>query len=270
MIRLPTSMLEIYKEDLIDGIETVAASHVKLVRQNLRISSSIMESFFEPVVSGIQSCIKKVIDNLGGSVDVIYLVGGFGGCPYLYSKLIDEFSISYKCIVPPNPEYAVVEGSVLFHADPSVIQSRRADATYGKSVIRPFNSKVHDESHKIYDDDNVPLCDDLFQLIVEVGEIISPDSVYMCTSIPSHNFQTNMCVELFQSVHRANEIWYVSGQKSGDCKKIGEIVIDFTKQRGKLREVEFLFDFSHTEIKVTAYDKLSNSEIKTVIDFLSF
>lgn len=270
VLRLPISMLEIYKEDLVDGIETVAPSHVKLVRQNLRISPTKMESFFEPVVSGTLSCIKSTIDELGGSVDVIYLVGGFGGCPYLYWKLMDEFGISYKCIVPPNPEYAVVEGSVLFRADPSVIHSRRADATYGKSVIRPFNSKTHDESHKFYDEDKVALCDDLFQVIVEIGDVISPDTVYTCTSKPSQNSQTNMCIELFRSLCKANEIWYVSGQRSGQAEKIGEIVIDFIRrERGKSREVEFLFDFSHTEIQVTAYDKLSGVEIKSVVDFLS-
>lgn len=49
-----------------------------------------------------------------------------------------------------------------------------------------------------------------------------------------------------------------------------ELVVDFIdKGKNKSREVEFIFDFSHTEIQVTAYDKLSGYEIKTVVDFLS-
>lgn len=270
VFRLPISMLEIYKEDILDGIETVAASHVKLIRQNLRISAEKMEEFFEPVVSGTISCIQRVIDDLDGIIDVIYLVGGFGGCPYIYWRVIDEFGISYKCIVPPNPEYAVVEGSVLFRADPSVIKSRKADATYGKSVIRPFNSRIHDDSRKFYDDDKVLFCDDLFQVIVEVGEVVHPQHVYTCTSVPSHNFQRNMCVEIFRSPCKAADVWYVSGERSGGSEKIGEVVVDFPEQKkSKSREVEFFFDFSHTEIQVTAYDKLSRLEFKAVIDFLS-
>lgn len=270
VIRLPVSMLEIYKEDILNNITTIAPSHVKLLRQSLRISAEKVEQFFDPVVSGMLSCVKEVIHNLGGRIDVIYLVGGFGGCPYIYSKVLDEFGISYKCIVPPNPEYAVVEGAVLFYADPTVIQSRRADATYGKSVVRPFDNKIHDRSHRFYDDDNKPFCNDLFQVIVEVGEIIRSKCVYTCTSQPSQNFQRNMCLEIFRSPHKAEKVWYVSGYGSGEVEKIGELVVVFTEQeKDKSREVDFIFDFSRTEIQVTAYDRSSGYEIKTVVDFLS-
>jgi hypothetical protein len=270
VIRLPVSMLELYKEDILSNIKLVALSHVNLLRQNLRISAEKMEQLFQPVLSGLLSCIEKVIHDVGGLIDVIYLVGGFGGCPYIYNKVLNEFGISYKCIVPPNPEYAVVEGAVLFYADPTVIQSRRADATYGKSVIRPFDSKIHDKSHKFWDDDKVAFCDNLFQVIIEAGEIIHPRNVYTCTSQPSRSFQRNMCIEIFRSPCKAEEVWYVSGCGSGEVEKIGEMVIDFEEQRrDKAREVDFIFDFSQTEIQVTAYDESSGNAIKTVIDFLS-
>lgn len=269
VVQLPVSMLDIYEQNMRFGIKTAFSSHAKLVRQNLRISAEKMEQFFEPVMSGTISCIKEVLHNVGELIDVIYLVGGFGGCPYIYSKMLNEFGISYRCIVPPNPEFAVVEGSVLFHADPTVIQSRRADATYGKSVIRPFDSKIHDISHRFLDDDNMPFCDDLFQVIVEVGDIVHPRNVYTCTSQPTKKFQKNMCIEIFRSPYRAEETWYVLGVGSGEIEKIGELVIDFSEQKSdKSREVNFFFDFSHTEIQVTAYDKSSGYEIKAVIDFL--
>lgn len=271
VIRLPFSMLEIYREEMLEGIETVAPTQVKLVRQNLRISAVKMEEFFKPVVCEILSCISKVIGDIGEHIDVIYLVGGFGGCPYIYWKIVEEFGISYRCVVPPNPEYAVVEGSVLFRANPSVIQSRRADATYGKSVIRPFDSKIHDKSRICYGDNEACFCDNLFQVIIEKGEIIHPSYVYTCTSLPSYNLQKNMHIELFCSLCKADETWYVSGEKSGGAVKIGELVVDFINQEkhGKPREVEFIFDFCHTEIQITAHDKLSGVEFKSVIDFLS-
>ena len=269
VIRLPVSMLELYKEDILRNIEIVAASHVKLLRLNLRISVEQMEEFLKPVVFGILSCIKKVLHDVGGLIDVIYLVGGFGGSPYIYGKVLDEFGIGYRCVVPPNPEYAVVEGSVLFYADPAVIQSRKADATYGKSVIRPFNSKIHHPSHKCYDDDNKPLCQDLFQVIIEIGGVIHPDDVYVCTSRPCHNFQKSMSIEIFRSQYKADKVWYVAGEGSGEVEKIGELVVDFAEITGDTcREVDFVFDFSHTEIRVTAFDKHSGHEIKTVVDFL--
>ena len=273
VIRLPVAMLDIYKDELTKGIQTVAPYDVKLVRQNLRISVSKMEEFFQPVIVGIISCISLVINKLGGQIDVIYLVGGFGGCPYLYWKILDEFGISYKCIVPPNPEYAVVEGAVLFHADPSVIHSRRANATYGKSVIRPFENKIHNREHLFYED-KIPFCENLFQVIIEISEVIQPGHVYMCTSVPRTYDQKNMCIELYCTPCKADEVWYVTGERSGKAVKIGEVVIDLEcdrrqQNRDKCREVDFFFDFSQTEIQVTAYERATGREVKTVIDFLS-
>ena len=267
VIRLPVSMLDVYREELLKGVETVAPTQVKLVRQNLRISPEKMEDFFKPVVSEILSCVRRMAEDVQGYIDVIYLVGGFGGSPYMYWKILEEFGISYRCVVPPSPEYAVVEGAVIYRADPSVIHSRRADATYGKSVIRPFNSKIHDQSHKFNIDDTW-FCNDLFQVIIEADEVVHPDYVYTCTSLPSHCHQKNMCVEVFSSPLKADKVWYVN--EAHTAQKIGEIVVDFSSlTTSKLREVEFTFDFSHTEILVTAYDTLSGVEFKTVVDFLS-
>ena len=280
VLRLPTSMLEIYKEDVLDSIKSFGPSQVKLVRQNLRISVEQMTTFFRPAVTGILSCMHNMVDSLRGYVDVIYLVGGFGGSPYLYWQVLEEFGISYKCIVPPNPEFSVVEGSVMFRADPSTIHSRRADATYGKSVIRPFDRAIHDQRHRFYDDDNIPYCDNLFQTIVEVGEVVSSTHVYTCTSVPSHREQRNMCIEIFRSPCHPVDVWYVSGsERCRQVEKIGELVMDIHREPEKdkrfqvfqqaLKEIDFTFDFSHTEIQVMAYERSSRKQVKTVIDFLS-
>ena len=277
VVRLPISMLDIYKEDLLKSIKTLVSSQVKLVRQNLRISVEQMEGFFKPVVTGILSCIHSIVDDLKEFMDVIYLVGGFGGSPYLYWLILQEFGISYKCIVPPNPEFSVVEGSVLFRADPSTIHLRRADATYGKAVIRPFDYKIHDKRHRFFDGSNTPYCDNLFKTIIEIGELVSPTHVYTCTSIPNHHSQRNMCIEIFSSPCHATDVWYVNGyEDSSHIEKIGELVIEIDEksQSGKSRqvlqkEIDFTFDFSHTEIQVVAYERSSQKQVKVVIDFLS-
>ena len=68
-----------------------------------------------------------------------------------------------------------------------------------------------------------------------------------------------------------------------DVQKIGELSIPLPKddtEEGPQgsdkqlitdteRKVELTFDFSHTEIQVRGYDKLSNTEVKVVLDFLS-
>ena len=65
----------------------------------------------------------------------------------------------------------------------------------------------------------------------------------------------------------AEEIWYT---KSPDMVLIGELELHLPEEaRWKDRAVEIVFDFSHTEIQVRAYDKSSQMEVKAVLDFLS-
>ena len=270
VIRLPPSFLEIYRNSVLDSIKRDGSQQVVLERQSLRISSSKMKEFFRPALEGILSLLSELLKKLTDNIEMIYLVGGFGGCPYLYTKIKETFGRQCQIIVPPNPELAVVEGAVLFYSNPSFIQARRADATYGKSVIRPFNPLTHDPSRKKVDNEGRSLCCDLFQTIIEIGEVISPNYVYTCTSIPYSHDQRNMQIEIFSSTKLAKDVWYTQGEESGGAVKIGELVVDMPScAGGREREVEFTFDFSHTEIQVIGYDKSSRLEVKTVIDFLS-
>ena len=269
VVRLPNSILDIYGNDIASNVKKIGPGKVNLVRQNLRISVNQMEEFFRPVVEGLVSIVQSTLHALDGSVDVIYLVGGFGGSRYLYQHIFNEFSISYKCIVPPNPEFAVVEGAVLFRANPAAIQCRKMSSTYGKSVIRPFSPKIHDIKHRFLDDRDEYMCDNLFQTIVEVGDAVSPSHVYMCSSIPCSETQSSMYIEIFRSPLPSKDIWYVTGIQ-GELVKVGEVVIQLDEAtRTGRSKVDFTFDFSHTEIQVQAYERTSNKTVKIVIDFLS-
>ena len=272
VIRLPPSFLELYRTTILENIEKAnLKSAVTLERRNLRVSVTQMKEFFSPAVTGILSLLSQHLQALSEPVDVIYLVGGFGGCPYLYSRIKREFGSQYQIIVPPNPDLAVVEGAVLFHSNPSFIRARKVDATYGKSVYRPFDYFVHDPSRKVTDSNGKSLCQDLFQTIIEIGEVVSPDYVYTCTSVPFSHKQRNMHIEIFCSLEKSENIWYTHGKDSGGAVKIGELVVDLPQCAAGVerREVEFTFDFSHTEIQVVGFDKSSHLQVKTVIDFLS-
>ena len=269
VFQLPASMFETY-DDLEERIKDFDRSEVRLVRQNLRVSSAKMEQFFQPATKAILECISDLMENVDGPVDVIYLVGGFGGSPYVYQQVFTKFGQQCKCVVPLNPEFAVVEGAALFHSNPSIIHARKADATYGKPIAKPFEKKKHDPRHRHDDDDGKPLCYNLFQTIVEIGDKISPDHLYMLTSSPVAHRQTNMYIEIYSSLERADTVWYTEGERSGGAVKIGELTVDMPVLSGdKKRQVDFLFDFSHTEIQVKAYDHASGRDVKAVMDLLS-
>lgn len=271
VIRLPPIFLELYGESIHHSLQRDISRQVVLERRSLRISSAKMVEFFQPAMSGILNLLSDLLEALGDNiVEVMYLVGGFGGCPYVYTRIKDMFGAWCQIIVPPNPELAVVEGAVLFYSNPSFIQARRADATIGKSVMRQFDYANHDLNRKKTDKTGQSMCRDLFQTIVEVDEILSHDFVYVCTSVPYSVNQRNMHIEIFSSKEKAEDIWYTCGERNGDAGKIGELVVDMPcAVDASQREVEITFDFSHTEMKVTGYDKVSNTQVKTTIDFLS-
>ena len=202
VVKLQDTFLDEYRDTLTASLETLAKSlrsagreHeiVKLKRSDLRIPPAKMEQFLQPAIDGITECINDLMASLATrqiSIDVIYLVGGFGGCPYVYEKFREKYGHQCRVIVPPNPEYAIVEGAVLFRANPSIVRSRKADATYGKSVVRLFE-KFHDPQFK-----EGQYCKNLFQTIVSVGEDIDPDCVYVATSHPLDPGQTKMHFEV--------------------------------------------------------------------------
>ena len=116
-ICLPFTFLDIYKDDIDKGIRQMKDSRLKRAGESLRIEYSMMADFFRPVVENIIRCISQAlqcVEAMGKKVDTIYLVGGFGGSEYIRKRISEQFGKTYKCIIPPDPNSAVIHGAVLF------------------------------------------------------------------------------------------------------------------------------------------------------------
>ena len=81
----------------LDWRKSFKASCIELSGVDLRIKYSKMEEFFNPVISGILQCIAKAMEDLEERIKMVYLVGGFGGCPYLYKAVTEHFGNKYTC-----------------------------------------------------------------------------------------------------------------------------------------------------------------------------
>lgn len=108
-IPLPYSFLEVYQSELTEGIRKLNDSRVQLIDNELQIAYSKMEEFFQPVV---ESVLHYIAETLDGTIYTIYIVGGFGGCKYVYNAIAKEFGDSFK-VVTPERNVAVVHGAVL-------------------------------------------------------------------------------------------------------------------------------------------------------------
>lgn len=274
-VRLPSSFLETYHKDIDSSLADGSFGKVKRINQNLRISSSVMRGFFEPVVKGLVKEVKEVLDSLD-EVDIIYLVGGFGGTTYIRNIIQEKFGREYTYCIPTEPEFAVVRGAVLLHQNPEIISTRRADATYGFETMIPFDKEIHCDEYRIRDRVQCKtFCDKIFATLVQRGDIVSRSFVYCTTVTPSWPGQPVVNFNIYSSYDK--DIWYITGKRGkGDTRQPQKVyklcsfdisLPSIADESG--RTVELHFDFSHTEIQLRAYDTAKKQEVKAVVDFLS-
>ena len=276
VVQLPYTFLAVYRDDLQNGLRQYSESEIKLQRQELRISRSMMVHFFQPIVDGILRNVAQALQDVEVKIETIYLVGGFGGCRYIYQAISEKFGDQYKYITPAEPDYAIVRGAVLFRQNPEFVHSRKIDATYGIRIRARFESLIHDPEYKFIDDDDKQMCSNLFSTIVERGDIISTDEVLCKTYYPVYHNQKRMTVHVYSSFEK--DIWYVTGKRGkgersiqkAEVHQIGTFTVDMPILTGDTsRKVDVTFDFSHTEIQAKGYDRTSQNEVKIVLDFLS-
>ena len=278
-VQLPYTFFKKYETELISNVPRMQRD-VRLSGSELRITYSKVKEFYNPVVRGIIECITQVLESGNVETDTIYLVGGFGGCYYIYEIIKSHFGKKYNYLTPESPDYAVVKGAVLMRRNPQLIQARTVDATYGVRVSIPFIEGKHAEEYRCKSSkpEEPDQCLNIFSTFVERGDIILIQDAYMMSYTPESHNQRKMIVEIYSSPEK--DVWYVTGQQplhcadteSVDVQKIGELIIPFHEcDEGEEsdREVDVMFDFTSTEIQVKGYEHQSQTEVKVVIDFLN-
>ena len=286
-IRLPYTFREVYQSKLTEGIRKLNDPRIQLSGIDLRIAYPKMKEFFQPAVEGLLQCMTETLLSLDEEIETIYIVGGFGGCQYIYNAITNEFGDNYKYITPAEHDFAVVRGAVLFRQIPNTVRARRADATYGVRVNIPFEEGKHEPNYKWLNEKGEYQCENIFSTFVERGDIVPTSEVLVKDYVPARPSQERMHIDIYSSSE--NDVWYTTGRRPygmdsddlTDVRKIGELMVPFPKESyeegaqgvseplNSQRKVEVTFDFSHTEIQVKGCDKLSNTEVKVVLDFLS-
>ena len=279
-VHIPFSFLKQYESVLKRNIST--REDVKLDDNELRIPYYKVKEFYDPVVDSILKCITEVLESDNAESTKIYIVGGFGGCHYLYDVIRSHFGDEYQYITPEDPDCAVIKGAIFMQMNPQLIQARRVDATYGVRVSIPFIEGTHAEEYrnpvKKPEEQNYQ-CTNIFSTFIERGDIVLLDDIYMMTYAPQRPYQKRMIVEIYSSSE--TDVWYVTGLQPphstatglADVQKIGELIVSFPGHNSDEysdRMVDVMFDFTSTEIQVKGYEHQSQTEVKIVIDFLNF
>ena len=270
---------DFYSEHLQKGIQQLNSKNdgkVTLKYKMLRIHYSIMEEFFDRPVQNILKILKTCLERLDKKVHTIYLVGGFGGCQYMYyrvRKALEELygPNGFRIIVSKRPHLAVVEGAFQYCKNPKLIRSRVAEATYGTQTLTKFKHGLHDPEYLFTTSRGKKKCKYAFSPLIIEGEQLESDKVKRSIFHPTDPRQDHVRFDLL--VTSKKDTLYTrspNGELKEGVKVLGTINLPIpnTKQ-GTNRDIYLSFDFSHTEIQVRAYDESSDTERRAVIDCLT-
>jgi hypothetical protein len=271
-IQLPALFIRTYSTELIErGIRDLQDDRIEFDDDTLYLKYGKAKELFKPAVLNIIHSIKSVMSNLTCKVDVIYLVGGFGGCKYMYHVIKQSLPTDIPLVVPKEHKIAVVAGATMWRSDPSLITSRRADATYGISVSKPYREEIHDPYYMFVNEEGQKRCNKVFEVYLQKGEIAKSDQVFTNTITPSRQNRSSMSFDLYCTPN--THVQYIV-DKNGcpTVSKIGNLSIDIPNPDNlarRDRKVELTWDFSGTEIQVRACYLVTGSQVKCAVDFLS-
>ena len=274
-VELPNDIVNFYgSEKIEDGAKSIDG--VEFEDDTLYIASEVFENIlFGPPVKRIVEHVLAVFDELDCHVGTLYLVGEFGGCKFLYQTLdvaIHKSERSCCIIVPTLPKLAIVQGAVMWRKNVGVKEPQRLDATYGIAVTTPFDEEKHDSHYRFYDEEQQHFkCQNVFEVFLRKGQMVTADDVFTATLIPSHQSQTTIQLDVYSTPNfGVRNITDKNGKMN--ITKIGELILDIPNPDNLPREkriIDVTMCLGRTEIHVKAKYHVNGQEVKSVIDILS-
>ena len=279
IIDLPNKLLEHYGEKKFEeGVKLFKG--VEFCDDSLCCCFDFVnDNLFGPAMDGIIQCSLDTLKAINYDIDTAYLVGGFGGCKYVYQKvesaIVEVFEArnsSCRIIVPTAPSLAVVQGAAMWRKNPDIVKERRADATYGIGVSIPFKKDVHDRYYYFFNDEHKEdKCASVFCVFLQKGESIKADEILTTSMTPLNQSDKEINITIYTTLQLG--VQYIR-DKQGEptVTKIGQLKIDIPNPGNVPRTqriVDIAMDFSGTEIQAKAKYRVTNEEVKIVCDFLS-
>ncbi|KAL0094565.1 hypothetical protein J3Q64DRAFT_1858417 [Phycomyces blakesleeanus] len=134
------------------------------------------EKVFDPIVKEITELILRQLNQTGGKIDAMFLVGGLGQSIFLYQCLTETFADRINLIaVPQRGELAIVRGAVILGMNPEMITHRVSRRTYGRIMADIFDASKHPAENKYIDPAGYPRCSSCFKVFIYKGDTIRTD-----------------------------------------------------------------------------------------------
>ena len=255
-----------FKDILSERSSKYGGEPVNYRHGQLQITKQTMKSFYTPVIRDILKHLKNLLESNSGchAVEAFYLVGGFSESTLLQNSIKNMFEPKIKVVVPLGPQTAIIQGAVLYGMQPQIITERVANLTYGIGVSRVFDPMKHDEKYKFKNKEGVDHCNSLFEVLLKKNSIITPlNHEYPITLNLLDKDQTSAEIVLYTTENPNITYTDQGAQIKGKVKHIIP-----NPEKGDLRHIKVVLDFSGTEVFLI----VTNTETDTInyatVDFL--
>lgn len=263
-VPLSFEFVNCYKSITKQDIKTLNHNGVKFGSGMLRIPYDVMDGLFEPVVSGIVSHIKELLQKPEmQQVSLALLVGGFGESAVLQKAIKEALGNDVVLLVPPDASLCVMKGAVLYGHSPDDIAERIIHKTYGISLSPVYDPSIHSDPNKIVIRDGIERAEPVFYKWATKGDKIRTREPIISKHSSVESSQKQMLFTVYQTDKTEPEYTDEEG-----IEKVAEVTIDLPGE-GLDREVELSVTFGGTEIQVEAWDPRPGGDRQTcTIDFL--
>ncbi|XP_051895417.1 heat shock 70 kDa protein 12B-like [Pristis pectinata] len=290
-ISLPFSFIDFYRKQKGKSVEAaLKKSSNNLVKWGsqgmLRILPEAVDELFQPTIRQVVQHIDALLHRPEvAGVRFLFLVGGFAESPVLQRAVQQAVGGGCRLVLPHGLGLSTLRGAVLFGLEPGVVRLRRSPLTYGLAVLRRFEDGRH-PADKLLEQDGARWCADVFDRLVQAQQPLAPGEVVQRRYTPARPGQRSARISLYctprpdvhfisePGVRRCGSLSLELGPGPGDGGGPGVGGGDGPELNpglgvGRHREIRASLQFGDTEIRVSALDTLTGTEVRAALDWLS-
>ena len=260
--RLPAVLNKMFSNE--EKIQRIQSSYLKdkvsLIRDKLKLSPSIMESFFKDSLENIIDHVKNILRSIK-DVHMILLVGGYAESPLVQETFNNEFS-NLEIIIPQDCNLVVMKGAVLYGHRPMSISARILGFSYGVCIDTPFNPEIHPLKLHYLKCNGKLYCRNAFdELIAKNTKVSSTGNVVERTYFKDKNTMSGG-LRVYCTKKETPAL------VDKNCQLLGTLDVSIPRQVFDKWTIHGEFIFGMTEIKVSVTVKHTNETFTTTLDLL--
>ena len=244
------------------NVEGVSLSPSK----TLLIEVGVLAQLFTKPIEHIQMCLANDLRKIR-NIAAVYMVGSFSSCPMLINSVQEKVQTIVNrdnVVRPPDSGLAIVKGAVLYGFNPTIIQERISEFSYGLGISEDFVPGKHPANRKFHvESTGKDYCRGIYNEFLPCGgKIQNTKTLIKRSYVPLEADETNMSINAYCAPYN------VRYTDDPGCRHLATIHIPMPDTRGGVdRKVQVEIEFDGPEIHIVCTDENTGVSIDESIEF---